>query len=284
MTTTSQVFQTLKPVLARNPDLVLMGRSLFLKPVRHMLKGIFIDRSSDKNEFVTIAEVNLILLNQGRWKNARSERLYGFYVEPGELSKLKNVPVSDGSIRHHSGIHQNTAEKMRVTWDMRRAISNHNQNHKKPVQRDDEVRMEVVPWDITKPASIDFMYEMIEEDVLPNLRKISSFDDFEAFAASIGQADEFPYKISTFERMLIAAAEGHFDKAQELWNSIEQNPVYPAGRLLEILTAQSPTFHSALLAGDRASLATIFHEWEEQSVKSYGIENFWEKTPFPLEL
>ena len=173
---------------------------------------------------------------------------------------------------------------MPVTWDMRRAISDHNQNHEKPVQRDDEVRMEVVPWDITKPASIDFMYEMIEEDVLPNLRKVSSFDDFEAFAASIGQADEFPFKISTFERMLIAAAEGHFDKAQELWNSIEQNPVYPAGRLLEILTAQSPTFHSALLAGDRASLAAIFHQWEEQSVKSYGIENFWERTPFPLEL
>ncbi|WP_271893652.1 hypothetical protein [Candidatus Phyllobacterium onerii] len=259
MTTTSQVFQTLKPVLARNPDLVLMGRFLFLKPVRHMLKGIFIDRSSDKNEFVTIAEVNLILLNQGRWKNARSERLYGFYVEPRELSKLKSFPVIGESVVQHDNNHQSSVGRMPVTWDMRRAISDHNQNHERPVQRDDEVRMEVVPWDITKPASIDFMYEMIEEDVLPNLRKVSSFDDFEAFAASIGQADEFPFKISTFERMLIAAAEGHFDKAQELWNSIEQNPVYPAGRLLEILTAQSPTFHSALLAGGRASLAAIFH-------------------------
>lgn len=284
MTTTSQVFQTLKPVLARNPDLVLMGRFLFLKPVRHILKGIFIDRSSDKNEFVTIADVNLILLNRGRWKSSRSERLYGFYVEPRELSKLKNFPVSGESMHHHDCIRQSSTGKIPVTWDMRRAISGHNQNHERPIQRDDEVRMEVVSWDITKPASIDFMHEMIEEDLLPNLRKIVSFDDFETFAASIGQADEFPYKTSTFERMLIAAAEGHFDKAQELWNSIEQKPVYPGGRLLEILIEQSPNFHSALLARDGAILAKIFHEWEEQSVKSYGIENFWERTPFPLEL
>ncbi|MDR6634056.1 hypothetical protein J2X72_002856 [Phyllobacterium sp. 1468] len=280
MTTISQVSQTLKPVLARNPDVVLMGRFLFLKPVRHMLKGIYIDRSSDKNEFVTIAEVNLILLDQGRWKNARCERLYGFYVEPGELSKLENFPMIGKSIPHPDS----SVGKMRVTWDMRRAILDHNQNHEKPKHRDDEVRIEVVCWDITRPASIELMYEMIEEDVLPNLRKIVSFDDFETFAAAIGPADEFPYKTSTFERMLMATAAGHFDKAQELWNSIEQKPVYPAGRLLEILIAENPTFHLALLAGDRAALAKIFHDWEAQSVRSYGIESFWERTPFPLEL
>jgi hypothetical protein len=84
--------------------------------------------------------------------------------------------------------------------------------------------------------------------------------------------------------LIIAATEGHFYKAQELWNSIEQKPVYPGGRLLEILIAQNPTFHSALFTRDRASLAKIFHEWEGQSIKAYEIEKFWERTPFPLEL
>jgi hypothetical protein len=52
MTTISQVKRAVQPLLQRNPDLALAGRLVVIKPVHHILRGIFIDRSSDTNAFV----------------------------------------------------------------------------------------------------------------------------------------------------------------------------------------------------------------------------------------
>lgn len=51
MTTTAQVRAVLKPLLTRNPDLALIGRLVVVKPVRHLLRGVYIDRTSAANEF-----------------------------------------------------------------------------------------------------------------------------------------------------------------------------------------------------------------------------------------
>jgi hypothetical protein len=52
MTTVAQVKQAVKPLLERNPDVALVGRLVVVKPVHHILRGIYIDRSSDPLEFV----------------------------------------------------------------------------------------------------------------------------------------------------------------------------------------------------------------------------------------
>lgn len=41
----------LKPLLALRPDLVLIDRRLIIRPVRHLLRGVFFDRTSDKYTF-----------------------------------------------------------------------------------------------------------------------------------------------------------------------------------------------------------------------------------------
>jgi len=41
----------LKPLLKQRPDLVLVGRRLIIRPVRHILRGVFFDRTSDKYSF-----------------------------------------------------------------------------------------------------------------------------------------------------------------------------------------------------------------------------------------
>lgn len=41
----------LKPLLKQRPDLVLIGRMLVIRPVRHILRGVFFDRTSDKYSF-----------------------------------------------------------------------------------------------------------------------------------------------------------------------------------------------------------------------------------------
>src|SRR5215813_4686086 len=52
MTTVAQVKQAVKPLLQRNPDLALVGRLVVVKPVHHILRGIYIDRSIDPLAFV----------------------------------------------------------------------------------------------------------------------------------------------------------------------------------------------------------------------------------------
>jgi hypothetical protein len=41
----------LKPLLKQRSDLVLIGRLLVIRPVRHLLRGVFFDRTSDKYQF-----------------------------------------------------------------------------------------------------------------------------------------------------------------------------------------------------------------------------------------
>jgi hypothetical protein len=52
MTTVAQVKQLVQPLLGRNPDLALVGRLVVIKPVHHILRGVFIDRSLDPKSFV----------------------------------------------------------------------------------------------------------------------------------------------------------------------------------------------------------------------------------------
>ncbi|HET7805909.1 MAG TPA: hypothetical protein VFL53_16855 [Pseudolabrys sp.] len=47
MTTVAQVKQVVRPLLQQNSDLALVGRLVVVKPVHHILRGIYIDRSSD---------------------------------------------------------------------------------------------------------------------------------------------------------------------------------------------------------------------------------------------
>jgi hypothetical protein len=52
MTTTAQVRKLVQPILARNPDLALVGRWIFVKPIHHFARAILIDRSSSADEIV----------------------------------------------------------------------------------------------------------------------------------------------------------------------------------------------------------------------------------------
>ena len=47
----------LKPLLQQRDDLVLVGRSLFIRPVRHLMRGAFFHRTSDKFEFAVFRMV-----------------------------------------------------------------------------------------------------------------------------------------------------------------------------------------------------------------------------------
>jgi hypothetical protein len=44
----------LKPLLKQRSDLVLIGRLLIIRPVRHIVRGVFFDRTSDKYKFQVV--------------------------------------------------------------------------------------------------------------------------------------------------------------------------------------------------------------------------------------
>ena len=57
MTTVARVRQAVQPLLQRNPDLALVGRLVVVKPVHHILRGIYIDRSIATELFVPTSTV-----------------------------------------------------------------------------------------------------------------------------------------------------------------------------------------------------------------------------------
>lgn len=48
MTTAAQVKKLVQPLLDRHPDLALVGRWIYVKPVHHFARAVLIDRMSDK--------------------------------------------------------------------------------------------------------------------------------------------------------------------------------------------------------------------------------------------
>lgn len=77
MTTVAQVKQAVKLLLERNPDLALVGRLAVVKPVHHILRGIYIDRSSDPLEFVPTWSVIVMCESHRAFSYKWGGRVYG---------------------------------------------------------------------------------------------------------------------------------------------------------------------------------------------------------------
>jgi hypothetical protein len=76
MTTISQVQRAVQPLLQRNPDLALAGRMVVIRPVHHILRAIYIDRSLDANLFVPTWFVMLMFKPKDSITLAWGERMY----------------------------------------------------------------------------------------------------------------------------------------------------------------------------------------------------------------
>ena len=76
MTTVSQVKKAVQPLLQRNPDLALVGRLVVLKPVHHIVRGVYIDRSSIPDEFMPTWAVNFLFEPWASFTLSWGGRLY----------------------------------------------------------------------------------------------------------------------------------------------------------------------------------------------------------------
>jgi hypothetical protein len=76
MTTVSQVKKAVQPLLQRNQDLALVGRLVILKPVHHIMRGVFICSSSIPDEFMPTWAVNFLFEPEASFSFNWGDRLY----------------------------------------------------------------------------------------------------------------------------------------------------------------------------------------------------------------
>jgi hypothetical protein len=86
------------PLVARHSDLVLIGRFLIVKPVHHIMRGAFVDRSSDKRSFEPhIVTYPLVPLRKNDSLGWNPVWLYDQSVGMWDVTK----PDTITAMRHH---------------------------------------------------------------------------------------------------------------------------------------------------------------------------------------
>jgi hypothetical protein len=130
-------------------------------------------------------------------------------------------------------------------------------------------------WVAYDSAIATEMCEVIEQQALPMLRAIQSIDDFVAFAGDKTRFDWTYLGSNFFHEPFVFAAQGNFDAALAACTKLAVRE--PTNRRVKELLRR-------LSAGDRRGVARLLHRWELDSVKRMDLEEFWEPTPFPIEL
>lgn len=130
-------------------------------------------------------------------------------------------------------------------------------------------------WDATNPDSVQRLFDLLEERILPKLRSTTTFDHYRELAAQYKASGDY-YDRDRFFEMLAATATGNLDLAQSIVEPLPSMQCY--------LAQLAPSFYPALLARDRTEIVKVLHEWEALAVQKCKFEKFWEPTPFPLEL
>ncbi|MEN2618870.1 hypothetical protein AAER72_14895, partial [Acinetobacter baumannii] len=70
-------------------------------------------------------------------------------------------------------------------------------------------------WDATNPDSVQRLFDLLEEKILPQLRSTTTFDHYRELAAQYEASGDY-YDWDRFLEMLIATATGNLDLAQSI--------------------------------------------------------------------
>lgn len=227
MSTAAQMKHLVKPLLARNPDLALIGRVLYLRPVRHILRYVRLEAVSHKDLFIAS---------------------WGIVNLMARLRELEPHPSMDYGYK----IHRPGPSAL---------------------------------WYVTDPQTQDIFTQVMENDVLPRMRAVTTVQDFVAFTKS----DEFSWarlKRWYLQDLVINVALGDFDAARATCEALERKDEafawelhYYSRTCAHILAELWPP----LKQGDRAGMAACLRNFEQFSVQTIGIEKFWEPAPYPME-
>lgn len=238
----------IRPLMKRRPDLAYHRQYVFIRPLTHYLRGV--------------------------------------YFCPGRLNDVELQPFALPLFGGGDTIYLATS---RLT-DARQAFSYY---HRGDWQQDPEGTSRKV-------------CEVIEHEALPELADLTSP---EALSAHPAYGRTLEYKI------LNPCFYGDYDTAQRAadsyllyWSSSSpgwiDDPAEVRKRSLSLrrrgkecystdFATEESRFHEdrwkrmeylgMLLKTDRSRIPALLHDWEEFSVKSFKLEKYWTRTPFPCE-
>jgi len=144
------------------------------------------------------------------------------------------------------------------------------------------------PWVWSDATMVQSFVEMIENEVLPQLRAVRTLQDYVDMVLS--RVPDDPYS-RWAPAILCSLALGDLGQVQTL---LEQNPrlhgtdmgshyVKMLNRLDRGLGTRLLERGKRLERADRLKLAEHLHDMEELSVKNLGLEKIWVRTEFPIE-
>jgi hypothetical protein len=243
-TATPAVKRWMEPLLQRRPDLFLAGRRLLLRPVRHLCRGIHFGASPT-----------------------------GIRLRPRWFIDLAFAPPSEA--RHL--VSREVAE-LESTFENFDAWI-------------DWFSESIVDRRLMTVEDIQAFNHNIEEGAYEGMGaaayQLAYFDEWRGVAlAALGRLEEARTHVLSVIRRL--ESDSDVPSATRVWLAKHSDSALARNRQeFEKSTTAQVLQHKRLLAlletADRAAIAALLHEWERQNVRTWGIEHFWEPTPFPLE-
>jgi hypothetical protein len=245
VTTIAQVRQVTGPLLERNADLALVGRLVVIKPVRHLIRGIFFGRGADPVVFQPTWFVNFLFKPDAGVSETWGERLYT--KKRIKLDSTKRATLAQTRIM---------LAQMRLPVRERRYPKSWG------------------GWVAYDPKTATELCDTIERQALPMLRGIQSIDDFIAFTSDQAR---FPWTFlgsNYFNEPFVYAARGDFETALAICKKLPTRDS-TAAQINELLPR--------LADGDRNGVEKLLRDWEASSIERLKLEKFWERAPFPIE-
>lgn len=243
MSTRSDVERWARPLLDTNPALRLVGRNLVLMPVRHFMRGIYIDRSSLKHSSTVICYLTPLF----------DFHSTGIYFSP---NRHLTVPFSDDPSFQDRLVAECSGaidEKLAPLSSFSGLLSAMNRR----------------PW--------IFDWSDITRHPLRHAVLLAADGNLAAAEGMLAAGLESKRRTAAID---LTHAEREFAKRSNSGSGrvyLEQATI---GR--ELIASLEPLL-DMIRAADRAGIGALLRKRERQSVKEWGVEHLWEPTPFPVE-
>ncbi len=245
MTTRADIRRWVRPLLATDRDLVLLGRELFLTPVHHLLRGLLIDRTRSAS-WSTVHYAIIPLFDcpatekSFAWSGTLQLGENTGYSFPADFRRESDQALTD--LRCVDSISDFFGQVERNDLVVPRLFGVHRLS---TYYRDHGVALAALG-------------RLNEASLV--LQKLTA--DWAEYQDVLGQAEALLAK-----RGNNVVARFKHDRAMAELQNIEH--LLALRKLIE--------------ARDRPGIGRLLRNWERHNARLWGVEQLWEPTPFPVE-
>lgn len=246
MTTLVQIKKWTRPLLDADPNLVLVGRWLFLKPVRHILRGLLIDRTSapewSRMHYALIPLFEHPHQQMGfRWSNQLD---LGRNTDPvfADEFMTKSRDVITEVLSGGETVADFVSQIERDRFPSLRGLG---------------------AYDL---ATFPREYCVI-------LAALGDLDRSAALLAEVTRHEAaYRKQLSEAEAERVRRPRSSSAKYSIKWAMGELAVLEHLGLLKQVVDRR-----------DRVAIGKLLREWERHNARLWGVEHLWEPTPFPVE-